>query len=460
VRVGVIGTGHVGLVAAVSFAEIGHHVVGVDADPEKVDLLRRGTSPFYEPGLEDLLRANAASGRLTFTSDIAEAVSDAEVVFVCVGTPAKASGEANLNAVERAVRDIARHANDGLVLVQKSTVPAGTATRVRQAIRLQSADANRRVDVVSNPEFLREGRAIEDSLNPDRILVGAESDEAFRLMRRLYRPLIDRGCAYIETDVRTAELAKHASNAFLALKISFANALARVCERAGADVVSVADIMGSDPRIGRSFLDAGLGFGGYCFPKDIQAFERLAAQLGYDFALLREIGRINDEAIDAAVEKITDGLWNLDEKRIALLGLAFKPGTDDVRFSPPLVLARRLLQEGAQVVGYDPKAGESAKNDLPALEVAADAYEAATGAHCVIVCTEWPEFRTLDLDTLAGVMAYPLVVDGRNMFSPAAMSKAGLWYFPTGRPASPRVPHGDAPERRRGSNDAIFNSPR
>jgi UDPglucose 6-dehydrogenase len=325
---------------------------------------------------------------------------------------------------------------------------------------LQSADSHRRVDVVSNPEFLREGRAIEDSLNPDRILVGAESDEAFQLMRRLYRPLIDKGCVYIETDVRTAELAKHASNAFLALKISFANALARVCERAGADVVSVADIMGSDPRIGRSFLDAGLGYGGYCFPKDIQAFERLAAQLGYDFALLREISRINDEAIDAVVEKITDGLWNLDDKRIALLGLAFKPGTDDVRFAPPLVLARRLLQEGAQVVGYDPKAGGNAKDDLPALEVATDSYEAATGAHCVVVCTEWPEFRTLDLDKLASVMAYPLVVDGRNMFSPAAMSRAGLWYFPTGRPASPLVRHGEAPERRRGSNDAVFNSPR
>ena len=282
-RVGVIGTGHVGLVAAATFAEIGHHVVGADADAEKVELLRQGIPTFYEPGLEDLLRVNASNGRLSFTSDIAQAVSAAEVVFVCVGTPAKVSGEANLVAVERAVREVARHAEDDLVLVQKSTVPAGTAIRVRQAIRVQNARAARRVDVVSNPEFLREGRAIEDSLKPDRILVGAESDHAFHQMRRLYRPLIDKGCTYIETDVKTAELAKHASNAFLALKISFANALARVCELAGADVVSVADIMGSDPRIGRAFLDAGLGFGGYCFPKDIQAFERLAAQLGYDF---------------------------------------------------------------------------------------------------------------------------------------------------------------------------------
>jgi UDPglucose 6-dehydrogenase len=460
VRVGVIGTGHVGLVAAATFAEIGHHVVGADADAEKVELLRRGTPTFYEPGLEDLLRVNASNGRLSFTSDIAQAVSAAEVVFVCVGTPAKVSGEANLVAVERAVREVARHAEDDLVLVQKSTVPAGTAIRVRQAIRVQNARAARRVDVVSNPEFLREGRAIEDSLKPDRILVGAESDHAFHQMRRLYRPLIDKGCTYIETDVKTAELAKHASNAFLALKISFANALARVCELAGADVVSVADIMGSDPRIGRAFLDAGLGFGGYCFPKDIQAFERLAAQLGYDFGLLREITRINDEAIDATVEKITDGLWNLEDKRVALLGLAFKPGTDDVRFAPPIVLARRLLEEGAQVVGYDPQAASNAKDDLPALEIASDAYEAATGAHCLVICTEWLEFRTLDLFRLTGVMAYPLVVDGRNMFSPAAMSRAGLSYFPTGRPASPWVPHGEASEQRRDSNDAVFNSPR
>jgi UDPglucose 6-dehydrogenase len=457
VRVGVIGTGHVGLVAAASFAEIGHHVVGADADPEKVDLLTRGIPPFYEPGLEDLLRVNGAKGNLSFTSDIAEAVSSSEVVFVCVGTPAKLSGEANLVAVERAVREVARHADDGLVLVQKSTVPAGTATRVHQAIRLQTAGAARRVDVVSNPEFLREGRAIEDSLKPDRILVGADSVHAFHLMRRLYRPLIDKGCIYIETDVKTAELAKHASNAFLALKVSFANALARVCDLAGADVVSVADIMGSDPRIGRAFLDAGLGYGGYCFPKDIQAFERLAAQLGYDFALLREITRINDEAIDAAVEKITDGLWNLEDKRIALLGLAFKPETDDVRFAPPLILARRLLDGGAQVVGYDPKASANAKNDVPALEIASDAYEAATGAHCIVVGTEWPEFRALDLDRLADLMAYPLVIDGRNVFSPAAMSKAGFNYLPTGRPAAPWVPHRESSEDGR-TNDAVHRA--
>jgi UDPglucose 6-dehydrogenase len=433
-RVGVLGTGHVGLIAAVTFAELGHDVVGTDADEEKIDLLKRGVPPFFEPGLEELLQKHAGEGRLSFTSDAAEAVAGTDVVFICVGTPAAASGEANLIAVERATRAVATHASADLILVQKSTVPAGTATRVRQALRLHSPEGAGRVEVVSNPEFLREGRAIEDSLNPDRILVGAESARAFHVMRQLYRPLIDRGCIYIETDVKTAELAKHACNAFLALKVSYANALARLCELSGADVVTVADTMGCDPRIGRSFLDAGLGYGGFCFPKDIQAFDRLAARLGYDFSLLREVARINDDAIGAAVERVKEGLWNLEDKTVALLGLSFKPGTDDVRFAPALALARRLLSEGARVVGYDPQAMANAKEEVPELEVAPDAYQAAAGAHCVVVCTEWLEFRVLDLQRLRSVMAYPLVVDGRNLFGPEEMVAAGFSYYPTGRP--------------------------
>ena len=432
-RVGVIGVGHVGLVAAATFAELGHQVVGTDADEEKITMLERGTAPFHEPGLEELLRSNTQAGRLSFVSATEAAVSGADVVFVCVGTPARATGEANLVAVERAVRDIARYADDDLVLVQKSTVPAGTSARVEQALRLQSLEAARRIHVVSNPEFLREGRAIEDSLHPDRILVGSDSAHAFGKMRSLYRPLIDQGCIYIETDVRTAELAKHASNAFLALKISFANALARICERAGADVVDVAGIMGADPRIGPAFLNAGLGYGGFCFPKDVQAFEHLAVQLGYDFPLLREIARINDEAVDAAVEKIKAGLWNLEDKTIALLGLSFKPGTDDVRFSPALALGRRLIAEGALVVGYDPEATSNAKDELPELEVVPNVYDAVTGAHCVVLCTEWPEFVTLDLGRIRQAMAYPLIVDGRNLYDADTMSAAGFEYYPTGR---------------------------
>jgi UDPglucose 6-dehydrogenase len=433
-RVGILGTGHVGLIAAVTFAELGHQVVGSDSDEEKIDLLKRGVSPFFEPGLDELLQKHREGEALSFSADPAEAVVGADVVFICVGTPAAASGEANLIAVERATRAIATHASDHLVLVQKSTVPAGTATRVRQALRLQSPEGADRVEVVSNPEFLREGRAIEDSLNPDRILVGAESARAFHVMRQLYQPLIDQGCIYIETDVQTAELAKHACNAFLALKVSYANALARLCELSGADVVTVADTMGCDPRIGRAFLDAGLGYGGFCFPKDIQAFDHLAARLGYDFSLLREVARINDDAIGAAVERVKEGLWNLQDKTVALFGLSFKPGTDDVRFAPALALAKRLLSEGARVVGYDPEAMANAKEEVPELEVAPDAYQAAAGAHCVVVCTEWLEFRVLDLQRLRSVMAYPLMVDGRNLFVPEEMVAAGFSYYPTGRP--------------------------
>jgi UDPglucose 6-dehydrogenase len=433
-NVGVIGTGHVGLVAGASYAEMGHHVVGTDADREKIEQLRDGSVPFYEPGLDELLSKHALTGALTFTVTTEEAVAGAEVVFICVATPPRASGDANLIAVERATREVARHAQDGLVLVQKSTVPAGTASRVRQALRVENPDGDRRVDVVSNPEFLREGRAIEDSLDPDRILVGAESAHAFEVMRRLYRPLIEKGCAYIETDIKTAELAKHSSNAFLALKISFANALARVCELAGADVRAVADIMGADPRIGRAFLDAGLGYGGSCFPKDLQAFDRLAAHLGYDFPLLREVARINDEAVEATVKKITDVLWNLEDKKVTLFGLAFKPGTDDVRFAPALALAKLLLAEGATVTGYDPRAMPNAKEEVPDLELAGDPYDAATGGHCVVICTEWPEFRSLDLGRLRSVMSYPFLVDGRNLYGDADMRAARFIYSSTGRP--------------------------
>ena len=253
-------------------------------------------------------------------------------------------------------------------------------------------------------------------------------------MRRLYQPLIERGVQLIETDIPTAELAKHACNAFLAMKISYANGLARLCERAGADVTVVADVMGSDPRIGRDFLDAGLGYGGYCFPKDVQAFERLAARLGYDFRLLREVERINDEAVTAAVDKVKDALWNLDDKRIALLGLAFKPGTDDVRFSPPLELARKLLDGGANVIGYDPYAGANAKSELAELAIASSAYDAVEGAHCMVLCTEWEEFRSLDLDRVKTLLAQPIVVDARNMFDPAEMRAMGFVYQGTGRP--------------------------
>jgi UDPglucose 6-dehydrogenase len=432
-KVAVMGTGHVGLVTGVAFASLGHDVVATDIDGEKIRLLQDGVSPFYEAGLEDALRREMATGRLAFTLEPAEALREAEAVFVCVGTPARANGEANLVAMESSAREIARHATDGVVVVEKSTVPAGTAERVRNTLARERPGL--RFDVASNPEFLREGTALQDALVPDRIVIGVESEHARDVLRRLYRPLTDRGYRLMETDIATAELAKHASNAFLSLKISFANALARICERAGADVTAVADVMGADPRIGRAFLNAGLGYGGYCFPKDVMALERLAARLGYEFPLMREVARLNDEAVGAAAAKVEEALWNLEDKRVAILGLAFKPGTDDIRFSPALALARRLLDDGAHVVGFDPQAAADAKQDLPGLEIASGPYEAASGAHCLVVATEWPEFRDLDLAELKRVMAYPVIVDGRNALDADAAAKAGFTYYPMGRPA-------------------------
>jgi UDPglucose 6-dehydrogenase len=442
VQIAVVGTGHVGLLTCVSLAALGHHVVGTDADAGKISMLRRGVPPFFERGLEDLLREQLASGRLEFVFDVASAVPGAEVAFICVGTPARLNGEASLVAVETAGRDIARHATRPLVVVEKSTVPAGTADRLAVALTRERPDLT--IEVSSNPEFLREGSAVQDALRPDRILIGAMTEAALFAMRRVYAPLVERGIPVIETDIRTAELAKHACNAFLALKISYANALARLCERADADVQAVADVMGTDPRIGRAFLDAGLGWGGYCFPKDLAAFERLADRLGYEFPLLNEVARINDEAVATAAARVEEAVWNLEGKRVALLGLAFKPGTDDVRFSPALELARTLIERGAHVVGYDPRARSNAMTDLPDLETAVDAYSAAADAHCLVVCTEWEEFRGLDLAQLRAVMAYPVVVDARNMFRTETMSAAGFTYYSTGRPAvvqrAPRVP--------------------
>lgn len=434
-RVVVVGTGHVGLLTAATLSAFGHDVVGLDEDEEKIGQLRRGVSPFFEPGLPELISRGTKAGTLRFETEAGNAVPETEVLFICVGTPARASGEANLVAIERAARGVARSLSGPVVVVEKSTVPAGTADRLWQVLRRGRPDLSDGIEVVSNPEFLREGQAVEDSLHPDRVLVGARSERGFDAMRRLYEPVVRDGARLIETDIQTAELAKHACNAFLAMKISYANALARVCERAGADVTAVADVMGSDPRIGRAFLDAGLGWGGYCFPKDLQAFERLSSRLGYDFRLLREVERINNEAISATVDKVKDALWNLEEKRIALLGLAFKPRTDDVRLSPALALARRLIEEHATVVGYDPEAGANAKSELPDLNVAPSAYDALAGAHCLVLCTDWDEFRSLDLERAKQLLAHPIVVDGRNLFDPVEMRAKGFTYYGTGRPS-------------------------
>jgi UDPglucose 6-dehydrogenase len=432
-KVGVIGAGHVGLPTAATLAHIGHDVTATDADQEKIQLLGRGVLPFFEPGLEELVRGEVEAGRLRFTGDPAEALDDARVAFLCVGTPPRSSGEANLIAVEESAALVGRHATGPTVVVEKSTVPAGTAARVTEILGRHRSDGA--LTVACNPEFLREGSAVEDSLRPTRILVGSDSAEALKVLRELYAPLVREDTRWIETDLHTAELAKHASNAFLALKVSFANAMARIAEAAGADVEAVTDVMGADPRIGKAHLSAGLGYGGSCFPKDLLAFERLAARLGYDFPLLREVGRLNEEALEAAFRKVEGALWNLEGKRVALLGLAFKPGTDDVRYSPALGLAQRLLEAGAAVVGYDPQAGPNAKAELPGLQVVDDVYEALSGADAAVVCTEWEQVASLDLDRAREAMSLAVVVDGRNVFDPEEMARRGFSYFPTGRPA-------------------------
>lgn len=434
-RIAIIGTGHVGLVSCASFAALGHEVIGTDAQHEKIVDLQQGRLPFFEPDLEDLVDQGVSTGRLSFTTTAADAVRGAEAVFLCVGTPPRASGEANLVAVEEAARSVACHLEPEAVLVEKSTVPNGTARQLVRMLRHERAGLPGEIHVVSNPEFLREGKAVQDSLEPDRILIGTESDKARAVMGRVYKPLTDKGILLLYTDINTAEISKHACNAFLALKISYINAVARLCERAGADVDAVAKVMGADDRIGPQFLQAGLGYGGYCFPKDLQAFERLSARLGYDFGLLREVERINDEAVEAALEKVRDALWNLEDKRVGILGLAFKPETDDTRFSPALQLARRLIEEGADVVGYDPQAEANAKQEVPELRIAACALECAEGAHCLVVGTDWEEFRQLNLTEMREVMAYPVLVDARNLFSPDEARAAKLTLYPTGKKA-------------------------
>lgn len=424
--------GHVGLVTAATLAKFGHEVMGLDSDRARVEALQRGELPFYEPGLQELVDETASSGLLSFTHDRPGAFQGAECVFICVGTPARADGEANLLAVEAAATDVAEHIDRDVVLVQKSTVPVHTAGRLGT---LFARNCSHKVTLVSSPEFLREGAAVADSLEPDRILVGADDAHGHEVMRRLYAPVLEAGCRYFATDIATAELAKHACNAFLSLKISFANALARICEASGADVVSVADIMGSDPRIGRDFLNAGIGFGGYCFPKDLQAFRKASAQLGYEFGLLDEVMRINREALDATFQKVQDAVWNLESKRIAVLGLAFKAGTDDIRESPSLNLIRLLREAGADVVGHDPQANAAARAELPGLEVSGDPYDAARGAHCIVIATDWPEYRDLNWRRLKEAVTTPVIVDGRNLLDPARMAGSGFAYIPTGRPA-------------------------
>ena len=438
----VFGLGPVGLTTAACLARWGHDVIAVDVDHERLRHLDSGMIPFYEPGLPELVAEGVAAGRLRFVADPNDALATAKVAFICVGTPPGKGGAPELRFIESVGHAAAQHAPGDLLLVEKSTVPAETGSRLERTVGLELLAGGRhdlQVEVASNPEFLREGTAVEDSLHPDRIVIGTTSDWARDLLREVYAHVIaEEGCPVIETTRQTAELIKHASNAYLAMRLSYINAVANVCDAIGADVRTVADGMGHDPRIGRSFLDAGLGYGGSCFPKDVDAFAHLARQVGEPIPLLDEVRRINHSQRERVLQTLREELWHLDGKRIALLGAAFKPGTDDLREAPAVWLAEQLLAEGAQVHVFDPVAGANLKTLQPAADVFEDLAEACRGAHAAVVCTEWEVVRSVALDDLAGWLSWPILVDGRNVFDPEAAAAAGLRYHGVGRQPSGR----------------------
>lgn len=425
----IIGTGYVGLVTGACFAEVGHHVICVDNDAAKVELLKGGGIPIYEPGLEELVKRNVQSGRLRFTSSTAEGVEQSDIIFIAVPTPPQADGSVDLSFIEKVAREIAGAMTQYKIVVDKSTVPVRTGEKVAETIK-RYCKARVDFDVVSNPEFLREGFAVEDLLKPDRVVVGVRSQRPVPAMKEVYAPF---NAPVIVTDIHSAELIKHASNSFLALKISYINAISVVCDATGANVQEVANGMGMDARIGRRFLDASLGFGGSCFPKDLSAFIKIAEQLGYDFGLLKEVQRINAGQMDRFVKKIVDTLWVLKDKTIGVLGLAFKQNTDDVRMSPAIDLCQRLQKEGAVLRVHDPQAMEKAKAILKNVTYVDDMNAVAEGCDALVVATEWPEFKKLDLDRARKVLSHPILFDGRNLFDPAQMEQIGFIYKSIGR---------------------------
>jgi UDPglucose 6-dehydrogenase len=425
----IIGTGYVGLVTGTCFAEVGHRVICVDNDAAKVKVLQAGAIPIYEPGLEELVKRNTAAGRLSFTTSTAEGVGQSEVVFIAVPTPPQPDGAVDLSFIEKVARDIAAAMTSYKIVVDKSTVPVKTGDKVAETIK-RYCKAQVEFDVVSNPEFLREGFAVEDLMKPDRIVIGVRSQRPVPTMRELYAPF---KAPVIVTDINSAELIKHASNSFLALKISYINAISVLCEAAGANVQEVAAGMGMDDRIGSRFLNPSLGFGGSCFPKDLSAFIKIAEQVGYDFGLLKEVQKINTEQMNRFLKKIVDTLWVLKDKKIAVLGLAFKQNTDDVRMSPAIELCQRLQKEGAVLRVHDPKAMEKAKALLKDVTYVDDMNEVAEGCDALVVATEWEEFRKLDLDRVRKSLTHPILFDGRNLFDPALMEKLGFIYKSIGR---------------------------
>lgn len=432
-RITVVGGGYVGLTTGVCFAHLGHEVLLVEKVPQKVQFLKEGRAPIYEPGLEELLRENLKNKRIDFTTSLEEGLEFSDVIFICVGTPQRADGSADLSQVEEVARQSAKLMRSYKLFIEKSTVPVNTHKLIKKTIERYLKDKSIPYDVASNPEFLREGSAIEDFLNPDRIVIGVESQRAKAIFEELYKGF---NCPIIFTDPATAELIKHASNSFLAMKISFINMIADLCERAGADVKLVADGMGYDKRIGRAFLNAGIGYGGSCFPKDVKAFIRIAQDYGLDFGLLREVEKINEQRRQRFVEKVKKVLWSLRDKKLAVWGLSFKPNTDDIREAPSIYIVDALLKEGAHLSLYDPKAMENFKLLFPEgkqISYAKDMYGAVEGASALLILTEWEEFQKADLSKVKNLLELPIIIDGRNMFEPSYMKSLGFEYYCMGR---------------------------
>ena len=427
----IIGTGYVGLVTGTCFAEVGHNVICVDCDKKKIDLLQAGEIPIYEPGLKDLVEKNVDAGRLSFTDSTAEGVERADVIFIAVPTPPLEDGSVDLSFIELVAREIADCMSSYKIIVDKSTVPVKTGEKVAETVkRYCKSDCD--FDVISNPEFLREGFAVEDLMKPDRIVIGSVSERPNKAMQEIYKPF---NAPIIFTDINSAELIKHAANSFLAMKISYINAVAAICEESGANVEEVANGIGMDNRIGRRFLNASLGFGGSCFPKDLSAFIRISDELGYDFGLLKEVQKINEAQMSRFLKKITDTLWVLKGKTIGVLGLAFKQNTDDVRMSPAIDVCQRLLKEGALLRVHDPKAMDKAKELLPGdgVHYIDDMDEVSNGCDALVIATEWPQFKELDLAKSKKVMTAPIMFDGRNLFDPVLVEKLGFTYKSIGR---------------------------
>ena len=428
----VIGTGYVGLVAGTCFAEFGVNVTCVDKAEDKIRRLNNGEIPIYEPGLEELLARNVRENRLHFTTDLENAIQHALVIFIAVGTPSDKSGEADLTDIKKVAASIGQHLNDYKVVVTKSTVPVGTNRLIEKIIR-ENLSEEHQFDMVSNPEFLREGSSLEDFMRPNRVVLGSDSEQALAIVKDLYRPLYLIDVPFVVTNVETAELIKYASNSFLAVKISFINEIANMCELIGADVHHVAKAMGLDQRIGSKFLHPGPGFGGSCFPKDTWAMAHIAKELDYDFEIVNAIITVNQRQRERMVTKIENAIGDLAGKTIAFLGLTFKPNTDDIREAPAIFIIQELVKKGARIKAFDPVGMDNAKEVLPDIEYTCDTYEAMENADGLVIATEWNQFRNLDWDRIKGLLKNPLVVDLRNIYEPDRMRKLGFSYSTVGR---------------------------